>query len=413
MGLLGRFKQMAKGAVKTLMVGGYRVMLPILPVQKNMVIFDSSIGLNYTGNPRAVYERMGERGLDQKFRCIWLFQKGKAPEHLPGTAKVVCYGRFLHLYYMSVAAVWIFDTRQPKFIRKKKNQLYIQTWHGTPLKKLALDMDSVHMSSSHDILQYHREFTDNTKTWDYLIAQNVFSAEIFPRCFDFHKKMLCIGYPRNDVLFAKNNPREIKRLRQELGLPAGTKKVLLYAPTWRDDEYDPDGVYQFHPALDFTKLKEALCEEYVIAVKYHYLVGDRIDWSGMEGFVYPFNAQAEISSLYLVADALITDYSSVMFDYSLLHRALYFYTYDLEKYRDELRGFYFDFLEEAPGPISLTTEELIGDIKRYGTKIGGEFIKKAEAFYKTFHTYEKGTASDQVIEEIESWRNTKGKKKDR
>ena len=79
MGLLGRFKQMAKGAVKTLMVGGYRVMLPILPVQKNMVIFDSSIGLNYTGNPRAVYERMVERGLDQKFRCIWLFQKGKEP----------------------------------------------------------------------------------------------------------------------------------------------------------------------------------------------------------------------------------------------------------------------------------------------------------------------------------------------
>ncbi len=394
-------KRLAKAAVKAVMVGGYRILLPVLPVQKDMVVFDSSIGLNYTGNPRAVYERMVERGLDRRFRCIWLFQKGKAPKKLPGTAKIVRYGRFLHLYYMAVAGVWVFDSRQPKFIRKKKNQLYIQTWHGTPLKKLALDMEAVSMSGSHDIRQYRKEFADNTKTWDCLIAQNVFSARIFPRCFAFSKKMLCIGYPRNDVLFARNHPQDRKAIRQELGLP--DKKILLYAPTWRDDEYDPDGVYQFRPSLDFARLREALEKDYVIAVKYHYLVGDRIDWSGLEDFVYPFNAQAEISSLYLAADALITDYSSVMFDYSLLHRPMYFYTYDLEKYRDELRGFYFDFLAEAPGPISLTTEELIRDIRQYGTEIGEEFQEKTQAFYEKFHTYETGTASDKVIEEIENW----------
>ena len=131
--------------------------------------------------------------------------------------------------------------------------------------------------------------------------------------------------------------------------------------------------------------------------KYHYLVGDKIDWSGFQDFVYPFNAEAEISLLYLVADALITDYSSVMFDYALLHRPMYFFTYDLENYRDELRGFYFDFLEEAPGPISLTTEELIRDLKMPEEERAARFGAKEQAFYGKFHDYERGDAADQIL----------------
>lgn len=424
---MGLLKKHVKQIVKKIMVACYHILLPVFPVKRDMIVFDSSIGLNYTGNPRAVYERMVEQGLDRRYRCIWFFEKGKEPpqEEWPGHAERVRYGRFRYLYFMSVAGIWVFDARQPAFIRKKPDQHYIQTWHGTPLKKLALDMDRVNMSGSKDISQYRKEFVDNTRLWDYLIAQNEFSAETFRRCFDFHKKLLCVGYPRNDVLFRYNCPEEIRRIRRELGLlqrwadgSPDTRKVLLYAPTWRDDEYDRTGIYEFRPKLDFDLLMKELKDSYIIMVKYHYLVGDRIDWSRFEGFVYPFTAQAEISSLYLAADALITDYSSVMFDYSLLGRPMFFYAYDLEKYRDELRGFYFDFLEEAPGPVSQTTEELIRDIRQEagwvdekgsgkvvaagdGDMVSGSgedaFGQRRREFSQKFHTYEAGTASDQVI----------------
>ena len=389
-------KKHLKKYLKKAAVGLYKLMYRFLPVDKKMIVFDSSIGLNYTGSPRAIYEEMVDKGLDNEYRCVWFFQKGKRPDKLPGNAKIIRYGRLAYLYYMAKAGIWIFDARQPKFIRKKEDQHYIQTWHGTPLKKLALDMDSVNMARGNDIEVYKENFRNNTKTWDYLVAQNDYSAKIFERCFDFHKTMLCTGYPRNDILFKKNNPEDIRKLKESIGLPLD-KKIILYAPTWRDDEYDASGKYEFKPKLDFMKMKEALGKDFVMAVKYHYLIGDRIDWSDYKGFVYPFTAQAEINVLYLVSDLMITDYSSVMFDYSLLHRPMFFYAYDLEKYRDSLRGFYFDFLAEIPGPVSQTTEELIKDLMEPESTYEEKYGEKEKAFYAKFHTYDRGTASDSII----------------
>lgn len=390
-----------KPILKKIMVGLYHTAFPLLKVQKDVVVFDSSIGLNYTGSPRAVYERMVELGLDKRYRCVWFFQKGKCPKDgIPGSAKVVRYGRSLYLYYMCIAGVWVFDARQPKFIRKKPDQHYIQTWHGTPLKKLGLDLDSMNMWGEKNLEQYKRNFAANTSTWDYLIAQNEFSDGIFRRCFDFKKEMLHVGYPRNDVLFRRNDPENIKKIKEQYGLPLD-KKILLYAPTWRDDEYLKSGVYKFRPKLDFAALRDAFEGEYAVVVKYHYLVGEHIDWTGFEGFIYPITGEGEISLLYLIADALITDYSSVMFDYSLLKKPMYFYAYDLEKYRDELKGFYFDFLGEIPGPVSQTTEQLIEDIRRCGTDHAEEFAEKEKAFYSKFGGYEDGHASDRIIELIE------------
>lgn len=389
-------RKLLKKPIKAVTVGIYKLLLPLFHSDKKMIVFDSSIGLNYTGSPRAVYERMVELGLDKEYKCIWFFQKGKAPENLPGHAKTVRYGRIRYLYYMSKAGLWLFDARQPKFIKKRKDQHYIQTWHGTPLKKLALDMDNVTMAGSSNIETYKKNFRENAKTWDFLIAQNDYSASIFRRCFDFKKEMLLTGYPRNDVLFRKNNPTDINLLKKELGLPLD-KKIILYAPTWRDDEYDATGKYEFRPKLDFLKMKEALEGEYVMAVKYHYLVGEKIDWTGFEGFVYPFTAQAEISSLYLVSDLMITDYSSVMFDYSLLHRHMYFYAYDLDKYRDSIRGFYFNFLEDIPGPVSQNTDELIHDLHLTDVLFEEKYGERERLWYEKFHTYEHGNASDSII----------------
>lgn len=388
-------KKVIKKIGRNIAIFLYYIMYYPLPVKKDMIVFNCSMGRNYTGSPRYIYEYMVEKGLDKKYQCIWVFRNTRTK--IPGNGKIAAYGRLRYLYYMAVAGIWVFDCRQPKFLKKKKGVSYIQTWHGTPLKKLALDMDSVAMAGGSDIEKYKKEFTRDSSMWDYLISQNPFSSKIFRRCFDFHKTLLEFGYPRNDMLINENREDKIRQLKESWGLP-GDKKIILYAPTWRDDEFSTEGAYQFRPKLDFSLLKEALQEDYVMIVKYHYLINDSVDWSPYSGFVCQFDASYDISGMYLVSDMLITDYSSVMFDYSVLKRPILFYCYDLEKYKNQLRGFYFDFQKEAPGPISETTQALIADIIHYRAR---DYEEKYKAFSEKYNPWDDGQASGKVVDLIE------------
>lgn len=376
--------------VKKLAILYYRFLCLVLPVNQKRVVFDSSLGKSYAGNPKYIYEYLVANGYDIKWDCIWFYEKDKY--NIPGMSRQVQYGRMRYLYYMATAKIWVFDNRQPEFLIRRKDTYYIQTWHGTPLKKLALDMEDVFMVGETDINEYKKHFAKNVQTWDYLISQNAFSSETFARAFDFHKKMLEIGYPRNDILFRDNNEEAIKRHKKMLGLPTD-KKSILYAPTWRDDEFSEDDKYEFRPKISFEKLQEELGDEYIMIVKYHYLIMDAVDWTPYEGFVYHFDQSRDIAELFLVADLLVTDYSSVMFDYSILKRPMFFFAYDFYKYKNELRGFYFSYRKEMPGPISSTTEELIRDIREYD---GSLYEERYENFCRRYNGVDDGSASGQV-----------------
>ena len=359
-------KQAVKKVIKAVILILYRLETIIFPVDPKVIIFESNLGRNYTGNPRCIYEEMVRQGLDQKYKCYVILEDTST--EVPGHAVKIKRARLKYFYVLSRTAFIVSDSRMPKFVIKRKKTTYIQTWHGTPLKKLALDMDDVSMAGEKDITTYKYNFAKNAAQWDYLISQNAFSTKTFRQCFAFYKEMLEIGYPRNDILFKKNNLKDITALKQKLGLPLD-KKVILYAPTWRDDEFYGKGKYKFTSKLDFKRVYEALGDEYVFIVKYHYLVQDKINWSEYKGFIYQYDMTYDISLLYLVSDMMITDYSSVMFDYSLLRRPMLFYAYDLDNYKNKLRGFYFDLLEEAPGPVCTTTEELIQYIKNYDSSV--------------------------------------------
>lgn len=373
----------------------YRIETKIIPVQKNMIVFESNMGRNYTGNPRCIYEEMVRTGLDRKYRCYYMLDD--LSTYVPGNAKKVRRTRTRYFLIMGIAGIWVSDCRQPGYIIKREGVHYIQTWHGTPLKKLALDMESVNMAGETDIEKYKQRFYKNTRTWDYLISQNQFSTEIFKRAFAFDKTMLEIGYPRNDILFSGNNTEYITKLKEQMGLPLD-KKVILYAPTWRDNEYYEKGAYKFNQALDFNLFREKLGGEYVCIVKYHYLVKENLDWSVFKDFVYKYDMCEDIAQLYLVADLMITDYSSVMFDYSILKRPMLFFAYDLEEYKDNLRGFYFDFLAEAPGPVVRTTGELTDAILYYDAE---EYASKYEAFHNKYNHADDGKASRKVVQLIQ------------
>ncbi|HIU66506.1 MAG TPA: CDP-glycerol glycerophosphotransferase family protein, partial [Candidatus Caccomorpha excrementavium] len=206
------------------------------------------------------------------------------------------------------------------------------------------------------------------------------------------------GYPRNDILHCENRDELEAMFRRRLGIPEG-KKTILYAPTWRDDEFYGKGEYKFALKLDLQRMKERLGEGYVVLLRTHYFIADAIDVSEYGGFVMNFCRYNDISELYLVSDILITDYSSVFFDYAGLRRPMIFYTYDLDKYRDILRGFYISIEDEVPGPLAFTTDEVIDAILNID-RITKQYKEKYDAFYEKFCSLEDGHASEKVVNAV-------------
>ncbi|MDD3984707.1 MAG: CDP-glycerol glycerophosphotransferase family protein [Methanobacterium sp.] len=390
-------KQEVKNFIKNHIILPVYGVLRRLPVDNNLIIFESNVGRNYSGNPRYIYEEIVKQGFDKKFKCVWILENTKT--EIPGTTIKIKRSRLKYYYYLARAKIWVFDTRDPSHIIKREEGYYIQTWHGTPLKKLGMDLDDVFMAGKGDIKTYKTNIYNDTRKWDFLLSQNEYSTQIFKSAFAFNdesKEIWTYGYPRNDILTNNNNENYINKLKDDLGIPHN-KKILLYAPTWRDNEFHRQSMYKFVTAMDFGLLKENLSKDYVIIVKYHYIVMEDIDWSEYDGFVYIYGPEKDIADLYLTADMLITDYSSVMFDYSILKRPIFFFMYDIENYRDELRGFYFDILKELPGPLSKTTEELINDIKGYNYRF---YEEKYRAFRDKYNKYDDGKASKRATGRI-------------
>ena len=152
-----------------------------------------------------------------------------------------------------------------------------------------------------------------------------------------------------------------------------------------------------HLRIDYDLLKKELSDTHILLVKLHYLVKDSLDWSNYDGFIYQCDQSWDIQELYLISDILVTDYSSVMFDYSIIKRPMIIYAYDYEKYRDNLRGFYFNIYEEFPGPIVENTSDLIDSIQNYDCK---EYEKKYKRFVKKFTSFDDGNASSRIVDLI-------------
>lgn len=366
-----------------------------LPVKSNFIVFESFAGKQYSCNPRAIYEYM--KWNKKEFKMYWsvdpAFQKSFESRDL----NVVRRFSLKWLYLMARSRYWVTNSRIPLWVIKPKHTIYLQTWHGTPLKKLATDMKEVHMPGT-STKKYKRNFLKEARRWDYLISPNRYSTGIFSRAFDFNKVMLETGYPRNDYLIENNKLEEIEKLKIKLGLPID-KKVILYAPTWRDNQFYEKGKYKFTLDLNIDKLKETFNDEYIIILRMHYLISENFNLNQYEGFAFDFSDYEDIRDLYLISDVLITDYSSVFFDYANLKRPIIFYTHDIEMYRDNLRGFYFDFEKSTPGPLVKTTEEVIDtliNINQTNIEETSSFIP----FYNYFCYLEDGRATQRVVDQV-------------
>ncbi|WP_371069573.1 CDP-glycerol glycerophosphotransferase family protein [Sediminibacillus sp. JSM 1682029] len=364
-----------------------------MPAAKNVIIFESFAGKQYSDNPRAIYEFLKENDYD--FKMYWSFDRNNMKK-FESNENIKAIRRFSikWLILMSRAKYWVINSRLPLWLPKPKHTIYLQTWHGTPLKKLGTDIEEVHMPGT-TTEKYKRNFVTAASKWDILVSPNNYSTEIFKRAFDYKNAIIETGYPRNDYLTRNNNKEKIRYLKEKLNLPLN-KKIMLYAPTWRDNNFYSKGKYKFDLQLDLERLREEFEDEYIILLRMHYLVAENLQISQYENFVYDLSKYDDIRDLYIISDLLITDYSSVFFDYSVLKRPIFFFVFDIEQYRDNLRGFYLDFKNSAPGPFSKTTYELIKDIKN-NNEVNG---KKFRNFYNEFCYLEDGNASERVVKHL-------------
>lgn len=363
-----------------------------LPVKHNWVMFESFGGKSYSDNCKYIYEYM-LRNYGSEYRFIWVMRDHKIV--IPGNPVVIKPNTYKYLYYLARSKFLVFNSRQPIWYNKRKESVFIETWHGTPLKKLVFDMEDVHSAS----LTHKEDFYKVSRKWDYLLSDNGFSTEVFEHAFLFDKeKIVEHGYPRNDLLYADNADEIAGNVKQKLGIPQG-KKVILYAPTWRDDEYYSHGKYKFSLAIDIEQMKQRLGEEYVLLLRTHYFVVDQVDSLCGDGFVYNGSRYQDITELYLASDICITDYSSVFFDYANLKRPILFFTYDLEKYREELHGFYIDMETEVPGPLLQTNEDLIQAIEHIND-VEETYKERYNTFYHRFCGIDDGHAAERVVEKL-------------
>ena len=296
---------------------------------------------------------------------------------------------------MNRSKYWILNMKQPLSVPKREDTVLLETWHGTPLKRLAFDLNDVVGGVSN----YKDKFYRQKENWDYLLSDNPFSTEKFQSCFMYPKeKILEYGYPANDPLYAPDREERARKIKEKLGIPVD-KKVIMYAPTWRDDNYYEIGQFKFDLDLDVNRLEKEFGDEYVLLLRLHYLVVEALDMSKYGEFAVNGSAYDDVTDLYLITDILITDYSSVFFDFANLKRPVLYYTYDLERYRDVLHGFYLSMEDDLPGPMLLTNDEVVDAIKNID-QIQEKYKDRYEEFYNRFCCIDDGHATERVVNKI-------------
>ncbi len=372
-------------------------------VDDKLCVFEAFNGRKYCDSPKYIYLEMLNNKEYKDFKFIWAFkdpEKFKFLENNKNT-KVVKYDSDEYKKAYASAKYWFTPSRLPDYIVPKQNQNYVQCWHGTPLKRLGFDIEVKGKNAIHTVKEWTRLYEYDAKRYKYMVSPSRFVTEKYISAFNLKKigKDNCIletGYPRNDILFSYDQ-KYVKKLKEELNIPED-KKIILYAPTWRDDQYKVGTGYSYNLALDFDRFKKLFGKEYIVLFRTHYLVAEIIDLSKYEGFIYNVSDYSDINDLYILADMIITDYSSVFFDYANLKRPMLFYMYDLEDYKNNARDFYID-LDELPGPIVESEEDLYKEIKNINN-YWKKYKTKYELFNKRFNYLDDKDSSKRVLKEI-------------
>jgi len=380
----------------------YEVITKKIKVDEKLIIFASFDGRAYCDSPKALYNYFINNEKYKDYQYVWAFKDADKHKFLEKNknTQVINIKSKEFFKYLGKAKYWIFNYKIADYLFPKKNQIFVQCWHGTPLKRLGCDLEYFN-NAMNSISEIRKRYHIEASKFSYFLSPSKFASEKFITAWDLDKInktdiILEKGYPRNDFLINYTNS-DIERIKKDLNIQDTNKKILLYAPTYRDNQHEAGVGYTYDTKVDFDKLKEKLSDEYIILFRAHWLVAQNFDFEKYKDFVIDVSNYDDINELYVIADMLITDYSSVFFDYANLKKPMIFYMYDLEDYRDDIRGFYLD-IEELPGNIIQKEVDLINEIKTLSVNF--EYNDKYKKFNDKFNYLDDGKASERVIQEI-------------
>ncbi len=341
-----------------------------------LVLFNGH-GRKYNDSPRAIFTYMINNQVYKDFRFVWALDE---PEkyNIPACTKVKM---DTMQYFITAlrAKYWVTCVNIERGLNfKKKDTIYLNTWHGTPLKLIGNSVSG------------RRDF--DFSNIDIFCCAGDYEKEIYKRDFNVTEgSLLLSGLPRNDELYSVT-AEQIEYYRDALNIPKG-KKVILYAPTWRDSK-DNGKSYAIKPPIDMSYWQNELEDEYVLLLRTHAYTNNLIGIQ-FNDFVRDYSAYPEINHLLIVADILISDYSATIFDYSILERPILCFGYDYNEYSEE-RGLYVDLEQELPSGVIRSQEELVKKIKTMDYE--GECLEVTR--FKSRYLQVGGNATEQCVDAL-------------
>ena len=357
-----------------------------LPKDQNKAVCQSFYGRGYSDSPKAIADELLARG----WKVYWTVKGDGEAATLPQGVRPLLVDSARAIYHQCTAGVWVDSSRKWAYTQKRGRQFYVQTWHGFPLKRIEGD--------AADALpgDYLRAAKKDSQMCDLFLSNSRFLTDLYRSGFWYGGQVLECGFPRNDILAGKH-PELVRRVRQALGVPSA-KKLLLYAPTFRKDK----GVAAYD--IDYPRCVKAMERrfggEWLMLAKLHPNIAEKAAELDLDPqYIVNVSDYPDIQELYLASDAMVTDYSSVMFDYLAAGKPCFLYVNDLAAYRGD-RNFYFD-LDRLPYVRAENNGELEYNILHFDEAVQR---KNVERFSREFGICESGCAARQVADLLEERR---------
>ncbi|WP_217368205.1 bifunctional glycosyltransferase family 2 protein/CDP-glycerol:glycerophosphate glycerophosphotransferase [Kitasatospora sp. MMS16-BH015] len=355
-----------------------------LPLDEQLAVYAAYWHRGYACNPAAIYRKARE--LAPQVRGVWVVETKAQAAALPDGVPYVLLNSPGYLRAMATAKYFVNNVNFPHTMVKRPGSVHVQTQHGTPLKTMGMDLREYPIAAEGMDFDRLREAVGR---WDYLVSPNPHTSEHFSRAFPGRYELLETGYPRNDRL-ALATPAETAAVRERLGLAAG-QRTVLYAPTHRE------GQGGYVPLADLRELAARLGSDHTLLVRTHYFhtggPGELGTGAGAAE-IRDVSDHPTVEDLYLAADVLVTDYSSMMFDYAVLDRPIVVFAPDWEEYR-RVRGVYFDLLATPPGAVATDQDQLTEAL------LAGDPAPAARAAFRArFCPWDDGGAAERVVRRV-------------
>lgn len=356
-------------------------------INEKKIVFVSYYGAGYGDNPKAIADYIIENNLN--FELVWLLDTNKNDGlDMPKEVKKVKYGSIRSLYELSTAKVWVDNCRKQYFPKKKKGQIYIQTWHGSlALKKIEADAPSLP-------IQYVNMAKNDSSVIDVILSGCEFKTNVYKNSFWYSGEVLNIGTPRADVFFNEEKILQNKKKVLDFYNLEDDVKILMYAPTFRQS-HNLD-IYK----LDYTKLESVLVHKFggkwKIIVRLHPNIAHLADELRLPNTVLNVTSYKDMQELLCASDIVVTDYSGLMFDFYIMNRPLFLFCTDLEEYTSKDRELYFDF-KELPFDLAKSNGELCDRIEEFDYQ---KYFSDVNLFKKNIGFCEAGYSCIEIIKYI-------------